>query len=82
VYYFDDGKKWQDSLSDFNERSGFQRVDTPPYEIPLAAMGRAAFRLGLHHRLGERIPEPFAARLRDLRAPWHERKYCSVTEAL
>lgn len=79
---FDYGKKRQDSLRDFKERSGFQRVDTPRYYVPLTTMGRAAFRLGLHHRLGERIPEPFAARLRDLRAAWYERKYRSVIEAL
>jgi hypothetical protein len=79
---FDYGKKRQDSLRDFKERSGFQRVDTPRYYVPLTAIGRAAFRLGLHHRLGERIPEPVAARLRDLRAVWYERRYRSVTEAL
>ena len=79
---FDYGKKGRDGLREFKERSGFQRVDTPRYFVPLTAMGRAAFRLGLHHRLGERIPEPFAARLRDLRGAWYERKYRSVTEAL
>lgn len=79
---FDYGKKRQDSLRDFKERSGFQRVDTPRYYVPLTAIGRAAFRLGLHHRLGERIPESFAARLRDLRAVWYERRYRSATEAL
>lgn len=79
---FDYGKKRQDSLRDFKERSGFQRVDTPRYYVPLTAIGRAAFRLGLHHRLGERIPEPFAARLRDVRAAWYERKYRPVKEAL
>jgi len=79
---FDYGQKRQDSLRDFKERSGFQRVDTPRYYVPLTALGRAAFCLGLHHRLGERIPEPFAARLRNLRAVWYERRYRSVTEAL
>jgi hypothetical protein len=79
---FDYGKKRQDSLRDFKERSGFQRVDTPRYYVPLTAVGQAAFRLGLHHRLGERIPEPFAARLRELRAVWYKRRYRSVMEAL
>lgn len=78
---FDYGKK-EDSLRDFKERSGFQRVNTPRYYVPLTARGSAAFRLGLHHRLGERIPEPFAARLRELRAAWYERKYRSVSEAV
>lgn len=79
---FDYGKKQQDSLRDFKERNGFQRVDTSRYYIPLTGIGRAALRLGLHHRLGERIPEPFAARLRELRAVWYERKYPSVMEPL
>jgi hypothetical protein len=76
---FDYGKE-HDSLRDFKERNGFRRVDTPRYYVPLTAMGWAAFRLGLHHRLGERIPEPFAARLRELRAIWYERRFRSLIE--
>jgi hypothetical protein len=79
---FDYGKKERDGLREFKEVNGFQRVDTPRYYVPLTAIGRAAFRLGLHHRLGERIPEPVAARLRDLRAVWYERRYRSVRETL
>lgn len=78
---FDYGKE-HDSLRDFKERNGFRRVETPRYYVPLSFVGRAAFRLGLHHRLGNRIPEPFAARLRDLRTYWYERKYRSVTESV
>jgi hypothetical protein len=78
---FDYGKE-RDSLRDFKERNGFRRVDTPRYYVPLTTMGRAALRLGLHHGLGERIPKPFAAKLRELRAAWYERKYRSVTEAV
>lgn len=76
---FDYGKE-RDSLRDFKERNGFQRVDTPRYYVPLTALGRVAFRLGLHHRLGERIPEPFAAKLRAIRASWYERRYRSLIE--
>lgn len=79
---FDYGKKKQDSLRDFKERNGFQRVDTPRYYVPLTALGRTAFHLGLHHRLGERIPESVALRLRNLRAVWYEKKYHSATEAV
>lgn len=78
---FDYGKE-RDSLRDFKERNGFRRVDTPRYYVPLTPLGRVAFRLGLHRGLGELIPEPFAARLRELRAAWYERKYRSLTEAL
>ena len=69
------GRKEQDGLRDFKERNGFRRVDTPQYYVPLTALGRAVFRLGLHHRVAERIPEPVARRLRELRAHWYKRKY-------
>jgi len=72
------GRKEQDGLRDFKERNGFGRVDTPQYYVPLTALGWAAFRLGLHHRLAERVPEPVACRLRELRAQWYRRKYRMV----
>jgi len=75
---FDYGKKQQDSLRDFKERNAFQRVETPRYFVPVTTLGRVAFRLGLHHRLREHMPELLAARLRDLRAAWYERKYRSA----
>jgi len=77
---FDYGDKDQDGLRDFKERNGFRRVDTPRYYIPLTATGWVAFRLGLHHRMADRIPEAFARRLRDLRAVWYERRFRSVME--
>lgn len=75
------GKKQHDSLSDFKERNGFTRVETPRYHVPLTPLGRLAVRLGLHHRLAERIPESVAAKLRDFRAAWYVRKYGSMSEA-
>ncbi len=78
---FDYGKKEHDGLRDFKERNGFGRVDTPRYYVALTAWGWAAFRLGLHHSVTERMPEAIANRLRDLRAGWYERRYRSVMEA-
>lgn len=78
---FDYGKKQHDGLRDFKERNGFRRIDTPRYYVPLTLVGWAAFRLGFHHGMTERIPEPFAGRLRDLRAAWYDRKYRSLTAA-
>jgi len=75
---FDYGKKEHDGLRDFKQRNGFRRVDTPRYYVPLTPLGWAAFRLGLHHNMSERIPESIAMRLRDLRAGWYERKYRSA----
>lgn len=76
---FDYGKKEHDGLRDFKERNGFRRVDSPRYYVPLTAMGWAAFRLGLHHSISERIPETVASRLRDLRAAWYAQRYRSAT---
>ena len=76
------GKKQHDSLSDFKERNGFQRIDVPRYYVPITAVGWAAFRLGLHHRLVDHIPESFMAKLRDFRSAWYGRKLQSSTEAL
>lgn len=75
---FDYGKKEHDGLRDFKERNGFRRVDTPRYYVPLTPLGWAAFRLGLHHSISERVPEVVASRLRDIRAAWYRRRYRSA----
>jgi hypothetical protein len=67
------GKKQRDSLSDFKANNGFKRLDLPRYYVPLTRLGWTAFRLGLHHRFAERVPECVAARFRDLRAAWYAR---------
>jgi hypothetical protein len=81
VYSKFDYGKTSDGLRRFKEHNGFRRVDIPRYYVPLTAMGWAALRLGLHHGIKQYIPESFAARLRDLRAAWFDRKYRSVTVA-
>jgi hypothetical protein len=69
------GKKSRSSLSDFKERNGFQRVDVPRYYVPLTPWGAVAFRLGLHRRLSEQMPESVAAKLRELRGRWYQRRF-------
>jgi hypothetical protein len=69
------GKKSRSSLSDFKERNGFQRVDVPRYYVPLTVWGAVAFRLGLHRRLSEQMPESVAAKLRELRSRWYQRRF-------
>jgi len=65
------GKKQPDSLSDFKQRNGFRRIDLPRYYVPLTLTGRIALRLGMHHRLVNRLPEPLLARLRKARRQWY-----------
>lgn len=68
------GNKERDSLSDFKERNGFERVDIPRYYVPLTRLGDMAFRVGLHRKLIDQLPEPLIARLRDYRAGWYRHK--------
>jgi hypothetical protein len=75
------GNKARSSLSDFKERNGFQRVDVPRYYVPLTLWGAAAFRLGLHRRVVEHIPESLAAKLRDLRSRWYQHRFHLKTES-
>ena len=76
------GKKAQSSLSDFKERNGFQRVDMPRYYVPLTRWGALAFSMSLHHRLTDRLPESFVAKLRELRSAWYQRKFQLRPESL
>jgi hypothetical protein len=76
------GKKRKSSLSDFKERNGFQQIDLPRYFVPLTFAGSVALRLGLHHKLVDHLPESVAAKLRDLRSAWYQRKFSSATQAL
>lgn len=76
------GRKQADSLSDFKERNGFQRVDVPRYYVPITPLGHVAFRLGVHHRLIDRIPEAWIAKLRDVRSAWYSRKLQAPEKAL
>jgi hypothetical protein len=74
------GRKQADGLTRFKEINGFHRVDVPRYYVPLTLLGRIAFRLGLHHRLVDHLPAPVAAKLRELRNAWYNRKLQSVED--
>jgi hypothetical protein len=78
--HFAYGKKQRDSLSDFKAHNGFRRIDLPRYYVPLTRLGRVSFRLGLHKKFSERLPEPVLARLRELRDGWNSRKLRTVAE--
>lgn len=75
------GNKQSDSLTDFKDRNGFQRVDVPRYYVPLTLFGKLALRLGFHHKLIDRLPSSIASRIRELRKNWLSRKPRSLEEA-
>lgn len=68
------GKRQAGGIENFKEVNGFQRIDLPRYYVPLTRLGSVAFRLGLHNRWIELIPASIAARLRDLRKAWYDRR--------
>jgi hypothetical protein len=74
------GKKERSSLSDFKERNGFERINLPRYYVPLTGAGWAAFRLGLHHKFVDRLPEPLLAKVRDLRYSWYKYRFPALTQ--
>ena len=74
------GKKARSSLSDFKERNGFVRVDLPRYYVPLTRIGWTAYRLGLHRRFVDCIPESLAAKFRDLRYSWYRRRFPTLAQ--
>jgi hypothetical protein len=76
------GRRERDSLSDFKERNGFQRIDLPRYYIALTPLGSAAWRLGLHHRVLELLPGSVVNKFRELRASWYKRKFRPMMDAL
>jgi hypothetical protein len=71
---FSYGAKQNDSLSDFKEHNGFKRIELPRYYVPLTLKGKIALRLGLHHKIADRLPEPLLARLRKIRSAWYHHK--------
>jgi hypothetical protein len=75
------GKKQSDSLSDFKERNAFQRMDVPRYYVPLTHYGAMAFRLGLHHKLVDHLPESMVSKMREWRQAWYNRKFQAAAEA-
>jgi hypothetical protein len=77
---FSYGNKQRDSLSDFKERNGFQRVDVPRYYVPLNRFGKLAYRMGMHRRLIELLPEPVITKLRNYRANWYNARVPSALQ--
>lgn len=67
------GTKQPDSLTNFKEVNGFQKVDVPRYYVPLTLAGRIALGFQLHHNVAEIIPESMAVPLRQLRTMWYKR---------
>ena len=72
---FSYGRKERDTLADFKRYNGFQRTEVPRYYVPLTTAGRIALRMGLHHSIADRIPEPLATTYRRIRTFWYSKRF-------
>ena len=70
---FSYGKKERDSLADFKEENGFERIDVPRYYIPCSKLGEMALNLGLHRGFKEYIPWAVLKQVRRVRNSWYSR---------
>jgi hypothetical protein len=78
---FEYGNKGADTLTKFKEINGFQKVDLPRYYVPLTRFGSLALSLGLHHQFIDHLPTSAAAKIRQIRNAWYNRKLQSEVEA-
>jgi hypothetical protein len=75
-------KKERDTIAEFKQHNGFQRIELPRYYVPLTMIGRAALRMGLHHPLKEHLPEALLERMRTVRRFWHDSPIVAAKESL
>jgi hypothetical protein len=79
---FSSRKKQRDTLTEFKQHNGFQRIELPRYYVPLTVLGRAALGMRLHHTLTDHIPEAVLARLRRVRSFCHGAPIMIAKESL
>jgi hypothetical protein len=58
------------SIGDFKRHHAFEDVLVPRYYVPLNLKGTVMLKLGLHRRIGERLPENWRARMLAIRSKW------------
>lgn len=78
---FSYGKREGDTLADFKRHNGFEKVEIPRYYVPLTLLGRAALRLGLHHRLLHWVPAPAVVQYRKIRTLWYAKRFADLKNA-
>ena len=65
------GNKTKNSLTEFKQRNGFQKILVPRYHVPLTPRGRICMALGLNRDMVEILPELLIAPLTKLRNKWY-----------
>jgi hypothetical protein len=75
-------KKQRDTIAEFKQHNGFERIELPRYYVPLNVIGRAALSMGFHQPFRNRVPEPVLERLRTVRRFWHHTPIVAAKESL
>jgi hypothetical protein len=72
-------KNYQDALTEFKRRNGFEQILVPRYYVPLTLKGHLAVRLKLQLGLSELLPQSLVVALLKARAWHYERKTMNRT---
>src|ERR1700693_5679131 len=75
------GRRFWHYGKDVEALRGFKRIQLPSSYIPLTAIGRMAFRLGLHHGATDWIPESAIAKYRSIRRHWYAKRFPGIDNA-
>ena len=67
------GKRTKNSIIEFKNRNGFEKIEFPKYYIPITLKGRMILRLKLHHGVFYLLPERIIDIIVNLRSKWYEK---------
>jgi hypothetical protein len=67
------GKRTKNSIIEFKDRNGFEKIEVPQYYIPMTLKGRIILKLKLHHGVFYLLPEGIINIFVTLRSKWYEK---------
>jgi hypothetical protein len=67
------GKRTSNSIIEFKDRNGFEKIEVPKYYIPMSLKGRIILRLKLHHGVLYLLPERIINVFVNIRSKWYEK---------
>lgn len=69
------GNKGADSVTEFKESAGFDKIEVPRYFIPLTLKGKIILKLKLHKGLSNLLPKKIIQPLIEIRNKWNKHKF-------
>lgn len=87
VHYFVYGKisrgiNGLDTLSEFKQRNGFEKIEIPRYYVPMSVVGEYILKYKLHHGLKGLIPEEYLNKLKEYRNKYYDYRYKNYGEIM